>query len=387
MISLHLIKTTVGASWALRQIKELIFFGCAVHVVLPDDSGLADDYRNAGAIVHFINVDISQAKSPVRFLINLFKFRALVCALNPDIVHSHFVGTSFFMRVALAGVDVPRIFQVPGPLHLENRFIRFLEVISASKSDYWIATCTRTREYYLESGVSPDRVGMIFYGTDMTRLLPSVKGRLRGELGLSPDVKIVGMVAFVYAPKKWLGQSRGIKGHEDLIDAMALLLKNRDDVVCVIVGGAWGDRANSYYENIVSYGTRKLGDKVYFLGSRSDVPQIYPDFDLAVHPSLSENLGGAGESLLMGIPTLATNVGGFPDIVIDGVTGWLTPPSDPEAMALRIAEALDNPEEAVKRAHAGRSWLVQELDVVKTSREVLDFYKTVIGCHHDKAHI
>lgn len=387
MISLHLIKTTVGASWALRQIKELISLGCVVHVVLPEDGGLVADYKKVGAIVHFLNVDVSQIKSPVGFIASLVRFRALVSLLKPDVIHSHFVGTSLFMRIALFGIGLPRIFQVPGPLHLENRLTRFLEIFFAGRNDYWIATCTRTKKYYLDSKVSSDRVGMIFYGTDMARLAPSVKGYLRNELGLGPEIKIVGMVAYAYAPKKWLGQKRGIKGHEDLIDAMALLLDGRSDVVCVIVGGPWGERAKEYYESIVSYGVTKLGAKVYFLGSRNDVPKIYPDFDLAVHPSLSENLGGAGESLLMGIPTLATDVGGFPDIVMDGVTGWLTPPSSPEAMARCIADALDNPEEAIRRANAGRARLMHELDVVRTSREVFDFYRTVVGHHHDQARV
>lgn len=382
MIALHLIKTTVGATWALRQIKSLVQLGVVVHVVLPADDGLAASYREVGALVHIINVDIGQLKNPFSFLVSVLKLRRLVLMVRPDVIHSHFVGTTLFMRIALRHMDIPRIFQVPGPLHLENGVIRFLEIASANHHDYWIATCNRTRRYYLESGVSPDRVSMIFYGTDTSRYVPGVKGYLRSELGISPNTKIVGMVAFAYPPKRWLGRARGIKGHEDLIDAMVLVSKKVKDSVCVIVGGPWGS-AHDYFDELVAYGRGKLGGRIFFLGTRHDVPLIYPDFDLAVHPSLSENLGGAGESLLMAIPTLATNVGGFPDIVIDGETGWLTEPSSPQNMAAKIVEILADPAEAKKRAVAGRNMLLGEVDAEKTSRDVFVFYKNILGVLHN----
>src|SRR5690606_31044154 len=113
----------------------------------------------------------------------------------------------------------------------------------------------------------------------------------------------------------------------------------------VFVGGAW-NKAYSYEKQIREYAERKGGDRFVFLGTRNDVLELYPDFDVAVHPSHSENLGGAVESLLLKVPTIATNVGGFPDIVIDGETGWLVPPGRPDKLAEKILVTLDNPENA-----------------------------------------
>lgn len=380
MKALHLVKTTVGATWALREIQVLIRLGCEIHVALPDRDGLYEAYKKAGAYVHIANVDIASFKtSPLAFTKAVIDFRKLVLKINPDIIHSHFVGTTYFMRMALTGIPIKRIFQVPGPLHLEKTITRKVDVNLANKYDYWIPTCHLSKQYYLNEGVAKDRLTTIFYGSDVSVFNTNQsKGSLRSELNIPDGIKIVGMVAFVYPPKKWLGQSRGLKGHEDLIDAMSIVIKQRKDVVCVIVGGAWGD-SEEYYNQVIEYGKKKLGDKVQFLGTRQDVPSLYPDFNIAVHPSLSENLGGAAESLLMGIPTIATNIGGFPDIVIENKTGWLVPPSDPSSLAQKIVSVLDHPDNAKKVADFGKHEMLRELDVNNTATQVCDFYKYIMS--------
>lgn len=377
---LHLIKTTVGASWALREIQVLIRLGCEIHVALPNEEGLCDDYKKAGAHIHVLNVDIASfVTSPLGFAKAASRLRKLVSEVNPDIIHSHFVGTTYFMRMALVGIPVKRIFQVPGPLHLEKAITRKVDISLANKYDYWIPTCHLSKKYYLQEGITEDRLMTIFYGSDVSVFNHNQpKGRLRSELDILDGTKIIGMVAFVYPPKKWLGQNRGLKGHEDLIDAMSIVIKQRNDVVCVIVGGAWGD-SEDYYKHVVEYGKNNLGDKVYFLGTRTDVPSLYPDFDIAVHPSLSENLGGAAESLLMGVPTIATDIGGFPDIVKENETGWLVPPSDPESLAQKILTVLDGPKNANKVANFGKQEMLRELDVNHTAAQVFDFYKYIMS--------
>lgn len=375
---IHLVKTTSGASWALKQVDQLIQLGCEIHVVLPDHLGLAKSYIEKGAKVHILNVDFaSLIRKPNLFLMNISKFRQLLAEIDPDIVHSHFVGTTLFMRIAMAGLSINKIFQVPGPLHLEKKFTRFLDLKTANKYDYWIPTCKLSETIYLSENVKKDRLMTTFYGTDTSTYHKKNSGILRDEFNISKDTKIVGMVAYAYAPKKWLGQSRGLKGHEDLIDAMEIVVHKNPHVKCVIVGGPWAD-ADQYFQSIVKYGKERLGDHILFLGTRKDVPDLYPDFDVVVHPSHSENLGGAAESLLMAVPTIATNIGGFPDIVKPGKTGWLVPKQDPETLAVAILDALSNPEYAHEMAQEGARQLKLSLDVKNTAKDVFDFYKEIM---------
>lgn len=374
---MHLIKTTTGATWALKQIKELIGYGCDIHVVLPDNKNLYQKYIDAGATVHILNVDIAQGKRPLQLAKSLHAFRKLVNNIHPDIVHSHFVGTTLFMRIALKDHKVKRIFQVAGPLHLENPVTKNVEIRLADKYDYWIPTCQLSKDIYLKSGIEKNKLMLTYYGTDTSLYVPKTQGILKKEFEIPISRQIVGMVAYTYAPKKWLGQTRGIKGHEDLIDAMEIVCRNNSKAMCVIVGGAWAG-AEDYYEEVKNYGKQKLADKILFLGTRRDVPDLYPDFNVVVHPSHSENLGGAGESLLMSVPTIATNIGGFPDIVIPNETGWLVPKQDPIALAEAIEQALSNQEVAKKFAQEGSKRLKLQLDVKNTAKDVYSFYQEIL---------
>lgn len=376
--SLHLIKTSAGASWALRQIAELVRLGVEVHVALPDGGPMVGRYAQVGAAEHLFQTDFP-IRSPWKFPRLARDLSSLVQRIQPDIIHSHFVGTTLSMRLALGrGKAVPRVFQVPGPLHLEHTLFRIAEIATAGQADAWIGSCQWTCNRYAQSGIAPHRIFLSYYGTEIGTYSPKPQGKLRKELGLSPECKIVGMVAYMYAPKRYLGQKRGLKGHEDLIDAMKICLKKDPNIRCVIVGGPWND-ATGYEDAVRKYAHDRCGDRVIFLGTRHDVPDIYADLDVVVHPSHSENVGGAAESCLLGVPTIATNVGGFPDLVKDGTTGWLIPSKDPKALSVAIMDALGNPHEARTRASAGQKLAREMFDVRNSAAKIKDIYKEILG--------
>jgi len=211
MKSLHLIKTSFGAIWALRQIRELVRLGIEVHVALPEGGPMVGKYRAVGASEHLLQTDFP-IRTPWRFPSLSAKISRLVRAIDPDIIHSHFVGTTLSMRLALKREKtIPRLFQVPGPLHLEHAFFRKMEIATACKLDYWVGSYRWTCDRYENSGIEKRRVFLSYYGTDTETFSPKTPGSLRKELGLSQDCKIIGMVAHMYAPKRYLGQKRGLK--------------------------------------------------------------------------------------------------------------------------------------------------------------------------------
>ena len=377
MRALHLVKTSVGATWALRQMRELVKLGVEVHVALPPNGHLEPHYQRSGVVVHRLQTDFPIGK-PWLLRERLGELRALVSSTQPDIIHSHFVGTTLTSRLALGKEKgPPRVFQVPGPLHLEHPFFRKLDMLTAGSKDTWIASCQWTRDCYLNMGVSKSRVFLSYYGVDLDHFAPGARGKLRHELGLGDKTKVIGMVAYVYAPKSYLGQKRGLKGHEDLIDAVAICRRRLPDLKTVFIGGAWNG-AIAYERKVREYAMKKCGEQAVFLGTRSDVAQLYPDFDIAVHPSHSENVGGAVESLLSRVPTIATNVGGFPDVVIPGKTGWLVPPRAPEALAETLVEALGDAAHARELASAGREKVSELLDIRQNAREIKKAYETIL---------
>jgi glycosyltransferase involved in cell wall biosynthesis len=368
---LHLVKTGVGATWAVRLVREQVRSGIEVHVLVPDGPRAAD-YRAAGATVHLGTPDLS-LRSPRLLRANRCRLREVVRVARPDILHSHFVGSTMLMRLAFGENGPPRVFQVPGPLHLEHTITAQAELAMASSRDHWIGSCQWTVDAYRRHGVHAERIGLAYYGTDIDHAAPvTATGALHALVGVPRDARLIGLVSYMYAPKRWLGQSRGLKGHEDLIDAFRLVHRTLPDTHLVMIGGAWAG-ASAYEAKVRGYAAGV--PRVHFTGTQQDIATLYRDLALAVHPSHSENLGGAAESMLLGIPTIATRVGGFTDLVRDGETGWLVPPRDPQALAHVIGQALRDPQVTSRFAGAGRKHASRLLDVQRTAAQVTEAYR------------
>lgn len=380
---LHLLKTAVGASWALRQTTELVKLGVEVHLALPDGP-MVLKYQQAGVKVHLFDPSLS-IKYPWENISKIRVLRALVAEIQPDIIHSHFVITTLLMRLGLKKSYIPRIFHVPGPLHLEHSLFRNIEIGLANNRDYWLASCLWTKTRYECSGIAKDRIGLAYYGVNEDDFFfkSAPEFNLKSELNLSKDSFIVGMVAYFYAPKKYLGQSRGLKGHEDLIDAIAIVKQSHPQVRCVFVGGSWGNTQN-YFEQVKAYAKQQCDEDCIFLGLRNDVPQLYPQFDLAVHPSHSENVGGAVESMYAQVATLTTNVGGFPDLVVEGETGYMVEAKSPKQLANKIIQAIEHPLEKQRQIENALVKVTQVMNVQQNAKQVYNFYHQVLQLEGQK---
>ena len=219
-----------------------------VHVALPTPSGEAISYwERAGATLHVLDCSLPLG-APHRIRQRTGAIKALIAEIAPDLIHSHFVTSTLMLRLALGKrYAIPRLFQVPGPLHLEHRLYRLLELASAGPSDSWAASSRYTRQIYFAAGVDPGACYLSYYGTELDKFSASRTGELRHRLSIPPEIKVVGNISFMYPPKYFLGQTVGLKGHEDLIRAVALLCAKRPDVVGVFVGGQWGN--GTWYED------------------------------------------------------------------------------------------------------------------------------------------
>lgn len=375
---LHLVKTSVGAPWAVRLLRELVQLGVDVHVAVPAGPRVSE-YEAIGASVHLAQTDFP-LRHPWHAPAALKAIQNLVASVKPDLIHSHFVGTTLTMRLALGKHhSIPRIFQVPGPLHLEHPVLRQTEILTAGTPDYWIGSCQWTCDCYRNAGVSQERVFLAYYGMDLHCLGSQSQGKLRQELGVDAATKLVGMVAAIYAPKRLLGQRRGVKGHEDLIDAIALCLQHDPNILGVFIGGAW-DGAEAYEQQLQHYARQKCGDRAIFLGMRTDVVELLPDLDVSVNPSHSENLAGTTvESLMASVPCVVTNVGGFPDLIQAGKTGWLVPPGQPASLAEAILDVLSDPARSRQIAISGANRARQMVDIRENAKQVLKAYQAILS--------
>jgi len=379
MRALHVVKTSEGAAWAAAQAAELVRLGVDVHVVLPAAEGkTVQAWRESGATIHIAALDLP-VRRPWLLPAVLHDARRLVSEIAPDIIHSHFVGTTVVLRLALGRCPVPRVFQVPGPLHLEHTPYRLLDLQTAGPQDRWIGSSRCITRHYLQSGVRHERVFLSYYGMSCSVEPAKRCHTLNRCLGIPHSALIVGNANLIYAPKWFLGQRVGLKCHEDVIDALGLVLRQRNDVYGVLIGGVFGD--GRWYEERLRKRAAIVGNgRILMPGcfSAAEVRQCWPDFDCAVHVPLSENCGGVVEPLAAGVPTIAGRVGGLPEVVLDGVTGRTVALRDPQALASAIHDVLCNLDRYRFLAKTGQTLVRAAFDVRRTASEILQIYRHIL---------
>lgn len=377
---LHVVKTTVGASWAVLQAKELTRRGVEVHVALPTADGQAvESWHRTGARIHRVDLGLP-VRSPWRFGAMRRAARSLVREVAPDLIHSHFVSTTLLLRMALgAHHPVPRIFQVPGPLHLEHSLYRRGELATAGLADHWVASSQYTKTLYGSAGVPAQRLHLSYYGTDTAAFATVRTGALRRMLGLPEDALVVGNVNHMYPPKRFLGQRVGLKAHEDVIAALALATREDPRLVGLLVGGAWGG-ARRYEERLRARALALGGGRIRMTGAlpHEQVRAAWCDFDVAIHVPLSENCGGVHEAMVAGVPVIAGRVGGLPELVQDGSTGRTVPTRCPEALARAVLDTVADLESARALARNGRELVLAAFDYRRTAAEIEAIYRHVL---------
>lgn len=292
----------------------------------------------------------------------------------------HFVTNVLMVRFALRKIKIPRLFQVPGPLHLESNIFRKLDIKSANEFDFWAPSCKKSEEIYLKEGISSSKVFLAYYGGyggNTVEEYSESKNILHMQYNIPKENILIGMVSYFYKPKWYLGQTRGIKGHEDFIDAIEILNKTYKNITGIIMGGPWG-KSYKYEEKIKKYVQDKKIRNIIFTGFRKDTKQIYRELNIVVHPSHSENLGGAAESLAAGVPTIATNIGGFPDIVIDGKTGYLCECKNPKSIANCVNKILNDKQKTEQMTVSGRETIKNLLDIENTAIRMKMIYQKIL---------
>jgi glycosyltransferase involved in cell wall biosynthesis len=378
MRALHLVKTNDGAAWALWQAAELVKLGVDVQVVLPTKRGKwSQAWEASGATLHFANLDFP-VRRPWLLAQECRQLRDLVQRVRPDLIHSHHVGTTMVMRHALGRKDpIPRIFEVPGPLHLEHAIYRRWDIRSAGPKDYWIGTSRCILDHYRAAGIAPEKLFLAYSGIPVETFVDQRTGALRRHLGISDDQIVVGNISYLYAPKLFLGQTKGLKLHEDLIEALSIVTRHREDVVGVLAGGAWNG-AHWYEAKLRRQAARATRILMPGYLPHEIVRAAWADFDCVVHAPLSENCGGVLEPLLAGVPTIAGRVGGLGEIVRDRITGTTVPIRNPREMANAILEALNDLPRHREWAKNGQRIARKMFDVRRTAGEVRQVYQHLL---------
>ena len=203
---------------------------------------------------------------------------------------------------------------------------------------------------------------LIYYAVDQSRHDPAIAdGVVCVASSVSRmDVPVIGKMAYFYQPVSvplfphWDG--RGLKGHDVLVRAVPLVLEFGPDAKFVLVGRGSGPDGEAYERGIRELVTTLgVSDSVIFTGERRDAPDTLAMFDVSVHCSLTDNLAGTVESLLMARPMVVSEIPGFADTCVTNKLVSSFRPDDPEALAVAIVRLLRTRSSPVVLARAAAS--------------------------------
>jgi len=269
---------------------------------------------------------------------------------RPDLLDAHFIWPDGVGVARLAGrVGLPYVITLRGRLYpcLEVRSQRRQCVEALRGAAAVISVSTPMAELARELGARPDHVHVIPNGVDTARFRPRDKAAARRELALPADGPLIVSVAHL-GPRK---------GHQETNRALAQL---PPEVRLVIVGGdSEGGRNKRALRGLID--ELALEDRVILIGRESydRVALYFNAGDLSVLASHREGCPNVVlESLASGTPTVTTNVGAAPDLVLRPEEGRLVAPHDADALARAIQEVLGTPASAasVAGAEAVKSW-------------------------------
>jgi glycosyltransferase involved in cell wall biosynthesis len=300
---------------------------------------------------NFPNIHLRFGCIPTFSIRTAIRLWSLIRKYRIDIIQAESNLACYYGGLAAAFCGIPCIAIYHGFWKLNNKFAkvffdRFIKIVLP-----------------VSQSVSRD-LSAIFHQTERIRVIPLGVGEAFGKavpnkhiareiLGLSPDRPIILQVA----------RFESIKGHHYLIDAIE---KIHNEIILpkpilIVVGGVMQPASKDVlnYKDFVlnKIAHSPMGSDIKYFGERRDVELFIRAADLLVVPSEYETFGMVIiEAMLLLTPIIATDVGGPRELIINGVSGILVPPCNPDALASAISSSLNNYTETMNLATKAYDW-------------------------------
>lgn len=337
-------------SYTLRLAEGLPTEGFRAQVVCPDARAVPEDKRR--------ELQIREYPHLFQPVVNRVVLELLLRRLTydpPDLIHAQ-------TPAALAGAEwIARHLERPLVVTIHD-FLPERTTLSIDRDvcERVIAICDAVREYLIERHrIASDLITVIPSGVACPR------GKTSEPVLQANKVPVIGTA----------GPLEAVKGFPYFLGAAARVLATGRDVEFVVAGAGPEER------NLRRL-SRDLGiaEHITFLPNLSDFSPALEAMDIFCLPSLQQGLGTTMlEAMALGRPVIATNVGGLFEVVRDGISGLLVPPSDSVQLAARMMELLDDPVKARRLGYAARQNVAADYNVEQMVSHTARVYREVMA--------
>ncbi len=297
----------------------------------------------------------------------IFKIWRMLKKIGVDIVQTHNWGT------ALEGILGAKLAGISGIVHAERGTIEDKERNKGLQRFLWgfadqVLSVSEAHRKKVASiiGFPHEQIKGIVNGVDTERFFPNpgIKGEIRKKLGLKKSSLCIGTV----------GSLRPVKNQSLLIKACSAILPHFDQVEVLLVGE--GPLESQLKQEVQILG---LSENIHFAGGQSNIPEILNALDIFVLPSLSEGMPNVVlEAMACGIPTIATAVGGAPEVIEGGKNGILIASEDERQLTRILKELILNHEKRQTLGIEGRRRVLTNFSLNNMVSEYQMLYESLL---------
>ena len=387
MKPLNILHTDFHTGWGgqaarvLMLSKELTRRGHLVTIAAPPgeltrrsrEAAARDEYRGLTVVDEFAFKAPSHAMS---FLADWRRMKQLLIRGDFDVVDVHGSQDTWVTAMVRAATGLPRCLVMTRHNTKRVRTGRLNRYLYGRLIDHLIIVDESVRSQYktfiADGTLPPARISVVpsAYRADLFHA--GVKGdKVREELAIPPGASVVGVAGRLVLDK----------GHIHLLAAAASLRKEHPDLVLVFAGAGPNEAQ-------LRRQTEQLGltGSVRFLGFRNDIAEVEAAFDVAVLPSVGCDASSASikEAMALGVPVIASDIGGARNIIDDGVTGIVVPPGRPEELAAALRKVLADPVSARAMAERASRQLALRFSLARLTEQTLAAYETAMRARGGK---
>jgi teichuronic acid biosynthesis glycosyltransferase TuaC len=289
----------------------------------------------------------------------------------PALIHAHFSYPDGYGMMKLAKRwNIPLVISALGTIErkvaYEGSYTSKQIIEAMSFADRILSVSEDLKLHIVNLGIDKNKVHVVPNGVDIGKFKPAGKAHARSILNLPRDKNIV----------LFVGALRKIKGVDYLIEAAQSFVDR--DTYLFMVG-----RDDGLKKNLEKRAHElKIANYIKFTGpvNHEDIPLWISASDILVLPSLSEGRPNVIlEALACEVPVVATDVGGIPELMVDGETGYLVPPKSPDELSRKINKLLDDKNRREKMGKFGRKCIIQRgLTWEAHAKTTVDIYQELL---------